>query len=76
MINLQVSYRLERSLLKTGGQHLSTLLYGVRTGSKAAVPVHRYFFTGAPVKFSGGPVKNTGAPVKNTGAPLILPPHR
>ena len=45
-------------------------------GSKTAVPVHRYFFTSAPVKFSGGPVKNSGAPVKNNGAPLILPPHR
>ena len=31
--------------------------YGVRMGSKAAVLVHCYFFTGAPVKFSGGTVK-------------------
>ena len=31
--------------------------YGVRKGSKAAVPVHRYFFTGAPVKFTGGHAK-------------------
>ena len=50
--------------------------YGVRTGSKAAIPVHRYFFTGAPVKFSGGPVNITGAPLYFTGPPLYLPVDR
>ena len=45
-------------------------IYGVRKGSKAAVPVYRYFFTGAPVKFTGGPLKITGAPLYFTGAPV------
>ena len=48
-------------------------IYGVRKGSKAAVPVHRYFFTGAPVKFTGGPLNITGAPLYFTGTPLYLP---
>ena len=48
-------------------------VYGVRKGSKAAVPVHRYFFTGAPVKFTGGPLNITGAPLYFTGTPLYLP---
>ena len=57
---------------KTGGiNHVD--LYGVRKGSKAAVPVHRYFFTGAPVKFTGGPLNITGAPLYFTGTPLYLP---
>ena len=47
--------------------------YGVRKGSKAAVPVHRYFFTGAPVKYTGGAVNITGAPLYFTGTPLYLP---
>ena len=47
--------------------------YGERNGSKAAVPVHRYFFTGAPVKFTGGPLNITGAPLFFTGTPLYLP---
>ena len=47
--------------------------YGVRKRSKAAVPVHRYFFTGAPVKFTGGPLNITGAPLYFTGTPLYLP---
>ena len=46
---------------------------GVRKGSKAAVPVHRYFFTGAPVKFTGGPLNITGAALYFTGTPLYLP---
>ena len=49
------------------------LEYGVPKGSKAAVPVHRYFFTGAPVKFTGGPLNITGAPLYFTGTPLYLP---
>ena len=49
------------------------LTYGVRKGSKAAVPVHRYFFTGPPLKFTGGPLNITGAPLYLTGAPLYLP---
>ena len=48
-------------------------LYGVQKGSKAAVPVHRYFFTGAPVKFNGGPLNITGAQLYFTGTPLYLP---
>ena len=28
-------------------------MFGVRKGSKAAAPVHRSFFAGAPVKFTG-----------------------
>ena len=48
-------------------------MYGVRKGSKAAVPVHRYFFTGAPVKYTGGPLNITGAPLYFTGTPLYLP---
>ena len=31
--------------------------------------MHRYFFTGAPVKYTGGPLNITGAP-------LYLPVHR
>ena len=46
---------------------------GQKQGSKAAVPVHRYFFTGAPVKFTGGPLNITGAPLYFTGTPLYLP---
>ena len=53
--------------------HIYTLLYGVRKGSKAAVPVHRYFFTGASVKYTGGPLNYTGAPLYFTGTPLYLP---
>ena len=30
--------------------------------------MHRYFFTGAPVKFTGGPLNITGAPLYFTGA--------
>ena len=52
---------------------LYTICYGVRKGSKAAVPVHRYFFTGPPVKFTGGPLNITGAPLYFTGTPLYLP---
>ena len=57
---------------RTGG-NCNGLEYGVRKGSKAAVPVHRYFFTGAPVKFTGGPLIITGAPLYFTGTPLYLP---
>ena len=52
---------------------LYILYYGVRKESKAAVPVHRYFFTGTPVKFTGGPLNITGAPLYFTGTPLYLP---
>ena len=55
--------------IKTNG----AMNYGVRKGSKAAVPVRRYFFTGAPVKFTGGPLNITGAPLYFTGSPLYLP---
>ena len=48
-------------------------VYDVRKGSKAAVPVHRYFFTGAPVKYTGAPLNITGAPLYFTGTPLYLP---
>ena len=37
------------------------------------IPVHRYFFTGPPLKFTGGPLNITGAPLYFTGAPLYLP---
>ena len=45
---------------------LERVIYGVRNGSKAAVPVHRYFFTGPPLNI-------TGAPLYFTGTPLYLP---
>ena len=52
---------------------LIAVYYGVRKGSKAAVPVHRSFFTGAPVKLIGGPLNITGAPLYFTGTSLYLP---
>ena len=60
----------EKSQVKIAVIFFVANLYGVRKGSKAAVPVHRYFFTGAPVKFTGGPLNITGAPLYFTGTPL------
>ena len=62
-----------RSILPLGLSYLYAYAYGVQKGSKAAVPVHRYFFTGAPVKFTGGPLNITGAALYFTGTPLYLP---